>query len=137
MMVYSIVKNRLFFTSVDTGEEKEVVFPVEQPIFSVYHRPLENLILVSLFDTEHHLSNQPYNVFAADDRTGEIVWRINENKKTKFLPFQHRPLPKYMYFAENDLNGKACVYDVYYQFAWEINLKTGCIERFVPKSGFK
>lgn len=136
-MVYSIVKNRLFFTNVDAGEEKEVVFPVEQPIFSVYHRPLENLILVSLFDTEHHLSNQPYNVFAVDDRTGEIVWRINENRKTKFPPFKNRPILKFMFFAENIINGKACIYDEYYQMAWEINLKTGCIEKFVPKSGFK
>lgn len=136
-MVYSIIKNHLFFTCADTYEEKEVVFPIEQPIFSVYHRPLENLILVSLFDTEHHLNNQPYNVFAVDDRTGKIVWRINEDEKTQLLPFQNHPILKFMYFAENDLNGKTCVYDVYYQVAWEINLETGCIERFVPKSGFK
>ena len=136
-MVYSIIKNHLFFTCADTYEEKEVVFPIEQPIFSVYHRPLENLILVSLFDTEHHLNNQPYNVFAVDDRTGKIVWRINEDEKTQLLPFQNHPILKFMYFAENDLNGKACVYDAYYQVAWEINLETGCIERFVPKSGFK
>lgn len=136
-MVYSFIKNCLVFTSVDTCEQKEVAFPIEQPIFSVYHRPLENLILVSLFDTEHHLSNQPYNVFAVDDRTGEIVWRINEDEKTQFIPFKHRPFPKYMYFAECDLNGKAYVYDEYYQVKWEINLETGCIERFVPRSGFK
>ena len=136
-MVYSIIKNHLFFFFFYTYEEKEVVFPIEQPIFSVYHRPLENLILVSLFDTEHHLNNQPYNVFAVDDRTGKIVWRINEDEKTQLLPFQNHPILKFMYFAENDLNGKACVYDVYYQVAWEINLETGCIERFVPKSGFK
>ncbi len=136
-MVFWFSGNKLCFTHKGTNACKEVVFPIEQPIFSVYHRPLENLIFVSLFDTEHHLSNQPNNVFAVDDRTGKIVWRINEDEKTRFPHFRNRPIMKYMYFAENEINGKACVYDVYYQVAWEINSETGCIERFIPESGFK
>lgn len=80
-MVFWFFENRLLFTKTDLEEVKEVAFPTKLPLYSMCHRPKENLIVVSLADLSDVEKNEDYNVYGVSDITGEIVWRIKPKQK--------------------------------------------------------
>ena len=93
-MILWFVRNELLFTNKGLDDCKEVILPTKLPIYSVCHRPKENLIVVALANLSDVGNNEDYNVYGVSDITGEIFWRIK--------PKQNEPLltDVFHYFCE-------------------------------------
>lgn len=121
MMILWFVRNELLFTNKGLDDCKEVILPTKLPIYSVCHRPKENLIVVALANLSDVGNNEDYNVYAVSDITGEIVWRIKPKQNEPlftdelhyFCKLIELPDDSNLYVLDN-LNMK-----------WEINLSSG------------
>ena len=131
-MVFTIRRNYLSFVSTTTAKQITVDFPTKAPVYSIYHRPEINLIVVSLVDYTDNTNNEFCNVYGVDARNGEIVWRIKEGVQTKSNNLCRTP--DYHILIEDPNDDNLYCLDSW-NSKWKIDLKTGDVEQVEAGNG--
>lgn len=131
-MVFSLHKNINQFRSADTVCWVDMKFPTKAPVYSICHRPESNLIVVSLVDLGNSKNNECCNVYAVDDKSGRILWRIKEGEQ-KDSPNLCRK-PYYHTLMELPEDPNLYVLDTW-NTKWKIDLETGDVEEFERGNG--